>query len=206
MPKREVPLNSLSNYLPKDAYQHVIPYLNHYKVHLTIAKSRNTLLGDYRKKHLFSNHQISVNGTLNPYAFLITLLHELAHLITYEKYGPFVPSHGKQWKHEYGQIIIEFANKNLFPADVHTELVKTAKNPGASTNAEKALQRVLRNYDEKKEQHFLVEELPAGALFIINGGRVFRKGVKRKIRYECVEISSNKVYLFSPVYEVKRVG
>ena len=81
MPKHEAPLSSLEEYIPAGSSQLVFEYLKHYKVHLTITRSRKTVLGDYRHAIGAKNHRISVNGTLNIYAFLITLIHELAHLI-----------------------------------------------------------------------------------------------------------------------------
>lgn len=202
MPKKEVPINQLALYMPEGSYDPVMAYLNHYKVHLTIAKSRDSILGDYRHKTPDRNHRISVNGSLNKYAFLVTLLHELAHLITFDQFGRKVLAHGKEWKNVYGQILAEFIGKGFFPADVEKELKRSLKNPGASTCAEEGLQRILRNYDKKKDGHFLVEELQPGAVFKIKDGRVFKKGVKRTKRYECVEIATGRKYLFSAIYEV----
>ncbi|MGC4231584.1 MAG: SprT-like domain-containing protein [Niabella sp.] len=202
MPKKEVPLGELAQYLPDNTYEPVIAYLNFYKVHLTIARSRNSVLGDYRHRIDTQHHRISVNGNLNKYAFLITLLHELAHLVTYEKYGNKVQAHGKEWKNIYGQILAQFIEKNIFPADIAKELLNTLRNPGASTCSEESLQRVLYRYNVKKEGYVLLEALPENAIFGIKDGRTFKKGPKRTKRYTCVEITTGRVYLFSAIYEV----
>ncbi len=120
MPKKEVPLLQLAQYLPDNTYESVTAYLNHYKVHLTVAKIRSSVLGDYRRPIHSKHHRISVNGNLNKYAFLITLLHELAHLITFEKYGHRVLAHGKEWKHIYGQILASFLEKKYFQKILNT--------------------------------------------------------------------------------------
>ncbi|MCH5600684.1 SprT-like domain-containing protein [Niabella ginsengisoli] len=206
MPKKEVPLPQLAQYLPENTYEPVIAFLNFYKVHLTIAKSRNSVLGDYRHSVDTKHHRISVNGNLNKYAFLITLLHELAHLITFEKYGNKIQAHGKEWKTIYGQVLAQFIEKKIFPTDIEYELLRTLHNPGASTCSEESLQRILYKYDPKKEGHSLVEDLPEGAFFRLKDGRVFQKGKRRTKRYSCLEVSTNKTYLFSPVYEVMIVG
>ena len=205
MPKKEVPLLQLAQYLPENTYEPVIAFLNFYKVHLTIAKSRNSVLGDYRHSVDTKHHRISVNGNLNKYAFLITLLHELAHLITFEKYGSRIQAHGKEWKTIYGQVLAQFIEKKIFPADIESELMRTLHNPGASTCSEESLQRVLYRYDAKKEGHSLVEDLPEGAFFKLKDGRIFQKGKRRTKRYSCLEIATHKTYLFSPVYEVMMV-
>ncbi len=205
MAKKEVPLQQLADYLPDHTFEPVVAYLNFYKVHLTIAKSRNSVLGDYRHSVDTRHHRISVNGNLNKYAFLITLLHELAHLVTFEKYGNRVQAHGKEWKTIYGQILAQFIEKKIFPADIENELLATLHNPGASTCAEESLQRILYRYDARKEGYALVEAIPEGEFFRLKDGRIFQKGRKRTKRYSCVEISTNKTYLFSPVYEVQHV-
>ena len=206
MPKKEVPLQELAAYLPPNTFEPVIAYLNFYKVHLTIAKSRNSVLGDYRHSINTKHHRISVNGNLNKYAFLITLLHELAHLVTFEKYGNRVLAHGREWKLMYSQILAQFIEKKVFPADIEQELLRTLKNPGASTCSEESLQRILYKYDTRKEGYALVEDLAEGAFFCLKDGRIFQKGAKRTKRFRCIEIKTNKIYLFSPVYEVQLVN
>ena len=94
MPKSQAPLLQLQSYLPNGSFDEVLQYLQHYKVHLTITRQRQSILGDYRHAHEGKTHRISVNGNLNQYAFLITLLHELAHLFTYERFGHRVMAHG----------------------------------------------------------------------------------------------------------------
>jgi SprT protein len=205
MPKKEVPLMQLVQYLPENTYEPVAAYLNYYKVHLTVAKSRDSILGNYRHRSDKMHHRISVNGNLNKYAFLITLLHELAHLITFEKFGRHVLAHGKEWKKTYGQILAQFVEHKVFPSDVEKELLRTLHSPGASTCSEENLQRILYNYDDRTPDYILVENLSEGALFKIKGERVFRKGEKRTKRYKCTEISTGKIFLFSPIYEVKIV-
>jgi SprT protein len=205
MAKQEAPLHQLKQYLPEGSFDEVSHYLQHYKVQLTITRERKTVLGDYRNSFADKNHRISVNGNLNPYAFLITLLHELAHLFTYERFGHRVLAHGMEWKNEYSKVLAQFLLKKIFPPDIHKALLKTLQNPAASSCADTSLLRVLHLYDEKKEGISLVEALPAGALFKIKGGREFRKGERMRKRFKCVEIATGKMYLFSPVYEVYRV-
>ncbi len=205
MPKQEAPLLQLQDYLPTGSYTEVIHYLQHYHVHLTISRKRQSILGDYRHAHSDKNHRISVNGNLNKYAFLITLLHELAHLFTYEKFGHKVQAHGREWKDEFGKILAKFLLQKIFPADIEKALLHTLQNPAASSCGDEKLLRVLRNYDEQKVGVHLVEQLPTGTLFAIKGGRIFKKEEKVRKRFKCVEIKTGKYYLFSPVYEVQIV-
>jgi SprT protein len=201
MPKAESPLEGLKVYLPDNCFDEVAYYLQHYKVHLTITKQRQSILGDYRHAHFNKNHRISVNGNLNKYSFLITLLHELAHLFTFEKFGNRVMAHGKEWQNEFSKILAQFLLKKIFPADIEKALLKTIQSPAASSCGDENLLRVLHKYDAKKEGVILVEQLQEGQLFIIKGNRIFKKGEKIRKRYKCVEVKTGKLYLFSGLYE-----
>jgi hypothetical protein len=205
MPRQEAPLNQLQSYLPPNTYEAVLFYLQHYHVHLTIARERKSILGDYRHKIGSKSHRISVNGNLNPYAFLITLLHELAHLLTFDQYGNRVQSHGKEWKALFGKLLAQFVQQNVFPPDISQALINSLQNPAASSCADDVLLRVLRNYDDKKEGLFFIENLPEGALFKTHDGRIFKRGERVRKRYRCIELATKRLYLFSPVYEAELV-
>ena len=202
MAKKESPLHQLNAYLPEGSFDYVLEYLQHYKVQLTITRERASVLGDYRNSFADKNHRISVNGNLNKYSFLITLLHELAHLLTYERFGHRVQAHGAEWKNEFSKILSQFLSKKIFPADIHNTLLKSLQNPAASSCGDTSLLRVLHKYDTKKEGIVLLETLPAGSHFTIKNNRVFTKKETIRKRIKCMEIDTGKMYLFSPVYEV----
>ena len=205
--KVEHPLHALRAYLPEGAFEPVVALIHQYKVHLTVTRARKSVLGDYRHPFLGANHKISVNGNLNKFEFLITLLHELAHLLCYESFKNRVEAHGAEWKGIYSQLLAQFIQLGVFPEDIQKALRKTLLNPAATANGETALLLVLRNYNEvKKEGHAFVANLPEGTLFESLKGRIFKRGKKRRIRIECVEISTGHVYSFSGLSEVKIVG
>jgi hypothetical protein len=204
MAKVEHPLEALKLYLPEGAFESVVALINHYKVHLTVTKARKSVLGDYRHPALGANHKISVNGNLNKYEFLITLLHELAHLLCFEQFKNRVDAHGKEWKNIYSTLLAEFIQLQIFPTDIKKSLQKTLLNPAATANGETKLLLVLRNYNVvKKEGHAFVANLAEGTLFESLKGRIFRRGKKRRIRIECVEVTTGHVYSFSAITEVK---
>jgi SprT protein len=202
MPKKEAPLEYLENYMPAGASGKMLEYLHRYKVHLTITRTRKTVLGDYRHATGSDHHRISVNGNLNKYAFLITLIHEIGHLITFQQYGNKVYSHGKEWKLAYRQVLEDFMKLKLFPADLHQTLLKSLHDLPASSCSDINLTRVLKNYDAK-DKTVLVEDLKEGTQFKTSDGRIFKRGKQIRKRIEGVEIRSGKLYLFSPVYEVE---
>ncbi|MBZ5856723.1 SprT-like domain-containing protein [Flavihumibacter profundi] len=206
MPRKEYPLQQLSHFLPAGSFELIAGYLHEHKVHLTITRERRTVLGDYRHALRDRNHRISINGNLNPYAFLITLVHELAHLVTFETHGHRVSAHGKEWKQLYRVLLQQFLGRQIFPADVEQALLRSLHNLPASSCADEPLMRILRNHDHPDDRGIMVEELPEGALFAIDGGRIFKKGKKLRKRYQCKEVATGKLYLFSGLYEVEQAS
>jgi SprT protein len=202
MPKREAPLSSLQDYLPPGSLPFVFDYLKQYRVHLTITRERKSILGDYRHAFGTKNHRISVNGNLNAYSFLITLIHELAHLVTFMQHSNRVMAHGKEWKSIYRQLLVQFLIHNIFPDDIKQALERSLHNLPASSCADEDLMRVLKKYDVKQSGLVMIEQLAEGSLFETEGGRIFKKGKQLRKRYECLDMKTGKLYLFSPIYEV----
>jgi len=203
MPKKEAPLDHLENYLPPGSAARIYEYLHTYKIHLTITRTRKSVLGDYRHATNVDHHRISVNGSLNPYAFLLTLIHELGHLITFQQYGNQVLSHGKEWKLAYRRVLEDFIKLKLFPSDILATLRESLHDLPASSCSDVNLTRVLKKYDMDKSV-LLVEDIAEGALFKTSDGRLFKRGRQIRKRIECAELKTGKIYLFSPVYEVKQ--
>jgi hypothetical protein len=204
--KVEHPLHALKAYLPEGAFEPVLALIHQYKLHLTVTKARKSVLGDYRHPKMGANHKISINGNLNQYEFLITLLHELGHLLCYEQYRNKVEAHGKEWKYLYGLLLADFIQRDIFPLDIKKSLKKTILNPAATANGETALLLILRKYDVvKKEGMAFVAHLPDGAIFETEKGKRFQKIKKRRIRIECVELTTGHIYSFSGLTEVRVV-
>jgi SprT protein len=203
MPKKEAPLEYLRQFIPDAAAALVLEYLNHYQVHLTITRERKSVLGDYRHATHAQNHRISVNGSLNKFSFLITLIHELAHLVTFMEFGNRVQSHGKEWKQVYRKMLEDFIRLAVFPEDILAALKKSLHDLPASSCADEGLMRILKRYDKNPGSLVLVEQIAEGDCFVLEDERVFRKGKKLRKRFQCVEVSTGKLYLFSPIYEVK---
>ena len=207
MSKVEHPLHALANYLPDGAFEPVVQLIHQYKVHLTVTRERKSVLGDYRHPFLGSNHKITVNGNLNKYEFLITLLHELAHLLCFEQYRNRVEAHGKEWKNIYGSLLKAFIDLDFFPEDIRKSLKKTLLNPAATANGETALLLVLRRYNPVQKAGVVVlAHLADGTLFKEIKGRTFRKIKLRRKRIECVEIATGNIYLFSALSEVEIIN
>jgi hypothetical protein len=193
----------LSRFVPSEALPLVCSYLRTHRCHLKVTPGRKSKLGDFRPAHgKRSVHHLSVNGDMNRYGFLITLVHEIAHMTTWEKHKNKVKPHGSEWKSDFKELMDPILDLSIFPEDVNRALTRYMNNPAAASCSDLNLSRALRNYDKNKTTIHL-EELPANSTFIFNEKRVFKKGEKLRRRYQCIEVSSNKKYLFHPLAEVK---
>jgi SprT protein len=192
----------LRKYLPLPAVPLVAQWIVHYDFKLKIKKERSTRLGDYTSPRNGLNHLITVNHNLNKFAFLITLVHEVAHLVTYNQYKNTVNPHGTEWKLNFKELMQPFLNTDIFPLEVFAALRSYMQNPAASSCTDTQLLRTLKLHDEETGTVFL-EYLPQNSVFLYNGSRVFQKGEKIRKRFKCKELSTGQVYLFSPLAEVE---
>jgi len=194
----------LQKYLPSGSEHYAADLMSHHKIQLRIKNPRLTKLGDYRPPTKESSHRISINRDLNPFSFLITFMHEVAHLVNFEKSGPRVPPHGIEWKREFQVVSTPIIQQNLLPNDVHSALNRYLKNPKASSCTDANLVRTLRNYDASQE-HMLVEEIPSNEIFETQDGRRFMKLEKMRTRYRCQELKTGKIYLVPGLMQCKPV-
>lgn len=204
MAKEQQHLTGLATFLPPDTFEMVAPYFKQYTIHLSLTHERKSVLGDYRAPYgEITYHRISINGTLNPFSFLITLLHELAHLLTFVKHKHNVSPHGKEWKTAFQQTLIPFLGKEIFPPDVERALHNYLANPAASTCTDPQLYKALHRYDAAKPGWKFMDEVKIDEQFETEDGRLFIKVEKRRTRSKCKEIKTGKMYLFSGIAYVK---
>jgi hypothetical protein len=204
MKKQEKSFSFLEQFLPPGSYQQVAPFFDTHAIHLTITNERKSVLGDYRHPVRDAPyHRISINANLNPYSFLITLLHELAHLFTYVHFQRKAAPHGKEWKTQFRHILIPFLGKKYFPSDVEKALFAYLHNPAASTCTDPDLFKALYRYDEQRPGYALVDDLPINQYFETEDGTVYRKLEKLRKRTKCMNMVNGRMYLFQGIMEVK---
>lgn len=195
---------TLEKYLPERAVGLCIELIKENYVNLKIVNQRVTRHGDYRRLPNGA-HVITVNVTLNKYRFLITLVHEIAHLVAFEKYGKGIKPHGVEWKMTFQVLMLPFLRPEVFPARLLPLLANHFKNPKASSDTDARLSIALKEFDEREKGMNYVFELPYGSTFRIYNGKLFQKKNKKVKRYECVEVATGKVYLFQPNAEVELI-
>lgn len=176
-------------------------WIDELDVTVEIKKPRSSKLGDFKVKE--NRFFVSINNNLNPYSFLITLTHELAHAFVYKRYQNKVAPHGREWQLIFKSMLLNFMSPDYFPQDILQVLSLYIKKPKASTLTDVDLSRVLKTYN--KEKSLCVLEIKEGNKFRINSGRIFIKGPKLRKRFKCIEEQTNKIYLFHPLTEISFV-
>ncbi|MFM8431999.1 MAG: SprT-like domain-containing protein [Bacteroidota bacterium] len=197
----------LARYLPSEAVPTCTRWIVSRNIHLKITDMRATKLGDYRPLGDGKGHRITVNHDLNPYAFLITFTHEVAHLHCYLKHGPRHDAHGREWKAEFRYLMGFFLERNVFPNDIRSHLEKHLHDPPSSSCHDAELSKALKKYDPLYKQEMKhLDELPEGACFRLYGDRrkmTFQKGPLNRTRFRCMEIQTGREYLVSSIAEVE---
>ncbi len=191
--------------MPPDAAPIIARWIDYFQCEFKVSRNRSTKYGDYRHPYQGQGHRISVNYNLNPYAFLVTTVHEFAHLLTWNEYNRKAKPHGTEWKSNFKKMMRTFYEKNIFPQDVQKVIISYLENPAASSCSDINLSRILKKYDPVQQHIVTVEKLPFNAQFRMKNGRVFRKEHLVRKRFRCVEVSTGRIYLFNPLAEVSLV-
>lgn len=204
MPKQETSLQLLNQFLPPHTFRYVISFFETHTIYLTLTHDRRSVLGDYRPPtRQKPQHRISVNASLNPWHFLITLLHELAHLETFVQHGPRHQPHGKEWKDCFRKILAVPLRKGIFPDDLAAALHRYLDNPAASTCTDPTLYKALHKYNPRRRGYHLVDDLPLNSEFETESGQRFIKIEKLRTRSRCRHVATGRMYFFQGIVEVK---
>lgn len=198
---RETFTHNLQPFLPIGTTDMVFDLVKDVKLKLKITKSRSTKFGDYRSPYKVDYHTITINGNMNPLAFLITLVHEIAHLKVYLVHKNQVSPHGIEWKSTFKDLMIPFLNPSVFPDDILRLLAKHMINPKASTTSDVKLYAALKALNKEPTKP-MVSQLNIGDVFMYKNGK-FERGEKRRTRIICFKYPTKKPYLFSPLTEVE---
>ncbi|HLV41631.1 MAG TPA: SprT-like domain-containing protein [Brumimicrobium sp.] len=203
--KKEKIAEALKKYIPEGYIEYVMELMFSEKLAFRISKPRKTKAGDYRPPYKGEPHRISINGDLNPYAFLITTIHEFAHMTTFIKYGPYVKAHGPEWKGEFKRLLIPVLEKNELPDEIEAALKRSLQNLKASSCTDLHLTRALKKHDEIDDSLVLLEDLGNNEYFRL-GDKTFQRGILRRRRYLCKEINTGKQYLVNRLAEVEPIN
>lgn len=184
----------LTTHVPQAAIAYCLMLWQQSPFELKITRSRNTKVGDFTSRGRKQHPRITLNNDLNPYLFLQTYVHEVAHLRVYLSLGNKVEAHGEEWKTMFTELMVPLLWENIFPEDILHVLRRHMVNPKASSYADPLLIQAFRKYDKNQDRFIELAHLPEGSIFHFHG-RYFKKGRIRRTRILCVEMKSKRNYL-----------
>lgn len=194
MSRAEIIAKALSPYLPEGTSGIIAEWIVEHGVKFVVAKPRATKLGDFRAGNKRMASRISVNGDLNPYAFLITTVHEFAHLECHLEHGWGVKPHGAEWKRVYTSMLLPFMEMSVFPSEIHEALTHHIASPSASSCSCPVLHKALSLFDDG--QTTFLAEMTQGSIFAFRE-EAYSVLEKKRTRYLCKRLSDGKKYLIS---------
>ena len=193
---------TLIKYLPEEVVPLVESIIKENNIHFSITPNRKSKAGDYRSPHAGKSHRISINGSLNKYAFTITFFHEYAHLLVWNNYKNKVLPHGNEWKMIFSKMLSKLLSNKLFPNKLSIAVTNYSINPKASTYSDIFLAQELKKYDEKSIFLKTLLNIETGKLFKLDNGRTFIRGEMKRTRIWCKEQGTNAMYSFNPSIDV----
>jgi len=182
----------LQSHVPGQALGYCLELWKASPFELKITRARQTKVGDFTSRNTKAHPRITLNIDLNPYLFLMTYVHEVAHLRVYLSHGSRVDPHGTQWRTTFTDLMVPLLWEEVFPDEILHELRRHMINPKASSYADAVLTEVFRKFD--KNPAVTLSQVPEGSIFKLQG-RWFRKGKLRRTRVLCRELQSKRDYL-----------
>ncbi|MGW8121496.1 transcription elongation protein SprT [Roseivirga echinicomitans] len=195
--------SKLEGKVPEAAIEYCIKLWELYPFQFKRSRKRLSKLGDYRYDPRNQSHTVTVNSDLNPYQFLITYIHEVAHRVVHKPRSRQLP-HGVHWKNKFQELMLPLLNPSNFPDEVLRVLAKHMKNPKASTAADPKLVKVLAQYDTDVAAKPILEAVAIGEEFFLRK-RKFRKLEVKRTRALCLDLENNRRYLISQIAEISPI-
>jgi hypothetical protein len=192
------------SHLPPSSISYCLKLWTEAPFSFQVKRPRSSKLGDFRYVKGQSIQTITINSDLNPFQFLLTYIHEVAHLRAFEKFGVKHSPHGQEWKKTFQELISPVLNETVFPKDLLIPLKLHMRNPSASSARDLFLMKEMSKYDKNPGfiKDTFLSDLAPGSIFLVSG-REFKKGETKRTRVLCEEISSGKKFLISRLAKVK---
>jgi len=199
----------LYRFMPEAAVPYAYELWMKHSFFFKLSHGRKSKWGDYRLRD--GIHYISINKNLNKQAFLVTYMHEVAHLLVYHEYGlrraknaraKQPAPHGKEWKDAFYNLMEPLLNHKVFSKEVLPPLIRYMQNPKASSGSDPALYKVLHASEELASDQMLLEDVRRGEHFLLNG-LVFRKESTARTRALCYEVTHGRAYKINLLAKVK---
>ena len=191
-------------YVPQPAMAYCARLHQQHGFLLRLSRPRRSKWGDYRyrRQGRTACHAISVNKDLNPYAFLITYLHEVAHLVAFQQHGLQIKPHGAAWQRCFQQLLQPVLTSAVFPPALLTQVRRVAKNPRAAVGSDSQLSQALSVYDTRPGVP--LSRLSPSTSFLFRN-HIYIKVKTRRTRALCQRVANNQRYLIQETAQVEPI-
>jgi hypothetical protein len=186
--------------IPNAALEYVAQLMRTFKMELHLSSPRVSKLGHYRVAHQGKPQSISINRDLSQERFLLTLVHELAHLVCHNEFGRHIKPHGSEWKRTFQTLMTPLLCEPVFSAAILPHVIRHLNTPKATSCVDKELHMAFERMEGK--EYITLDDIETGTEFTVRKGRRFVKGERKRTRYLCAEIPSGKGYLIHGSAEV----
>jgi len=191
------------DYIPSTSISYCRQLAEKYEFDFILKKNRSTKLGDFRHNKTNGQFIISVNNNLNQYQFLLTFIHELAHLKVALEYPRREKAHGNEWKQAFQMLLEPVLNTEVFPEPLLSVLERHMRNPKAAAGSDPKLWLALKDFNQEADDCIL-NTLADGSSFIFKK-KQFVRIEKRRTRILCREVRSKRLYLIPGIADIKLV-
>jgi SprT protein len=191
----------LNQHVPATTVAYCLSLWDKHPFKFKLRKSRQTKVGDFicRQGH---EPEITVNHDLHPFLFLITYIHEVAHLDVHHTHGRKGDPHGTEWKDSFRRLLQPVMTTEIFPKDLLKQLSVHMENPKASSFSDPELTQALRSHDPKWSRTTILSEIPEGSVFGLRG-KWFRKGPLQRTRFVCKEVGTKRTFFVPADFPVE---
>jgi hypothetical protein len=173
---------ALESKLPNNTWQLVSKWLSPYPCSVLLSRPRKTKIGDFRPARANKPTTITLNRDLAPYQMLLTLTHEIAHLINWSENGRKVAAHGPEWRNNFSALLRELSLIEDLDPQFKAAILNHARKPRSSAMYDPALFRLLRQLEG--DSTTLLADIAIGSPFFFHG-RAFTKESSARSRCIC---------------------
>lgn len=192
-----------AKHVPEQSVNYCTEISSHYEFDLDLSFDRKSKFGHYKYWPRTKSHTISINRGLPKPLFLVTYIHELAHLDVMLQFGNKVRPHGQEWKRTFRSLLAPLLNLNTFKPQLLSALANHLKNPKASLSADPLLWKLL--FPNNDTGGLSIEDIEIGENFKFKN-RIFKKVKTRRTRALCFESKTGNNYLIPLVAKIEKAG
>lgn len=190
-------------YLPEKSVEYCHRLWKEHHIQFTISPPRKSVYGNYMYRN--GVHLISVNGDLSPESFLVTYLHEVAHLVVRKSNARRPKPHGREWQKAFQLVMKPMLEEAVFGTELTKALTEHLKNPKATSCTDPVMHRLMMGSsepDQADKDEFQIDNLKLGSRFVFQS-RAFRVMRKVRTRIECLQEADGAIYRFQPTARVR---